>query len=62
MTKKTTATGKRYVVGNPRGIPAGRHILQNADKSKRWFEGDAYDGDVADWLIERGFLVEVNDA
>lgn len=60
MPRKSDAS-KRYVVGNPRNIPAGRHILSNADGSKRWYEGDDYDGDVAGWLIERGFLVEVTD-
>lgn len=48
-----------YIVANPRGIPAGRHILSNADGTKRWYEGEVYDGDIADWLIKRGFLVEV---
>lgn len=54
-------SAKRYIVGNPRNIPAGRHILSNADRSKRWYEGDAYDGEVEDWLVKRGFLVEVTD-
>ena len=50
---------KTYVVANPRGIPEGKHILSNKDKSKRWYEGDVYDGDVDKWLIDAGFIVEV---
>lgn len=50
-----------YVVRNPRGIPAGRHILQNSDRSRQWFEGDVFDGEPAAWLIERGFLEEVRN-
>ena len=50
---------KKYVVANPRGIPEGKHILSNKDKSKRWYEGDVYDGDVDKWLIDAGFIVEV---
>ena len=50
-----------YVVANPRGIPKGKYILQNKDRTKRWFEGDVYDGEVAAWLVDRGFLVEVKD-
>jgi hypothetical protein len=49
------------VVANPRGIPEGRHIISDKD-GKRWFEGDAYDGDVSDRLVSGGFLVEVKHA
>jgi hypothetical protein len=51
----------KYVVANPRGIPEGRHIISDKD-GKRWFEGDAYDGDVSDRLVSGGFLVEVKHA
>ena len=50
---------KTYVVANPRGIPEGKHILSNKLQSKRWYEGDVYDGDVDKWLIDAGFIVEV---
>lgn len=56
---KAPAPAPVYVVRNPRGIPAGRHILQNSDRSRTWFEGDVFDGEPAAWLIERGFLEEV---
>lgn len=48
----------RYVVLNPRGIPAGSYIVRVGDR--RWYEGDTYDGPVDHVanLVERGFLRE----
>lgn len=61
MPRKSTAATRRsagtYIVQNPRGIPAGRHIIRfhrhadgredAADHStcyqQRWFEGDAFE-------------------
>lgn len=53
-------TKAAYIVANPRGIPAGRHILRVGDK--RWYEGDRYDGPLSERLIKGGFVVkQVND-
>lgn len=53
MTKRKP----RYVVANPRGIPAGRHILRVGER--RWYEGDVYDGPVTERLVRDGFIREV---
>ena len=53
----------RYRVINPRGIPAGRHIIRAVRRGKetgRWFEGDDYDGDAVEHWLERGFIERVD--
>lgn len=59
MPKAKAQPAPVYVVRNPRGIPAGRHVLRSADGSRRWYEGDVFDGEPASWLIERGLIEEV---
>ena len=51
--------GTRYVVANPRGIPAGRYILHArvGDEDRYWFEGDDYDGPVTDRFVNERFIV-----
>jgi len=49
----------RYIVANPRGLPAGKWIFRQGER--RYYEGDAYDGTEPDEPLRRGFLVEVTD-
>lgn len=51
----------RWRVANPRGIPAGRHVLVTrvGDEDCYWGEGDDYDGPVTDRLVDLGFIVRV---
>lgn len=51
--------GTRYVVVNPRGIPAGRYIFRQGER--RWFEGEVYDGDAPEEPLRRGFLIEASE-
>ena len=65
MTGRKTKTKPpgRYRVVNPRGIPAGRHIIRTVRRGKevgRWFEGDEYDGDSVEHWLERGFIVPID--
>lgn len=54
-----------FVVANPRGIPAGIHVLRTA--AKEWYEGDEIAvtdvKDVKDFasLIAQGYVIEVKD-
>lgn len=60
----STKREKRYVVANPRGIPAGLPVFRQAQRDgviRGWLEGDAYDGDAPAEPLRRGFLVEVKD-
>ena len=59
MPKRPAPDSGHFLVANPRGIPAGRHILRIGNK--RYFEGDVYDGPADERLVRDGFLVEVND-
>lgn len=59
-----TKKDKRYVVANPRGIPAELPVFRQRQPDgdvRGWFEGDAYDGDSPAEPLRRGFLVEVKD-
>ena len=55
---------KKYIVANPRGIPAGTHIIGWLRHQHFLFEGDEFvkpdylDQEPIDQWIERGFLVE----
>lgn len=54
---KTKAAGTTYIVANPRGIPPGRYIVRVGNR--RYFEGDAFEGDPPARFIAEGFVVEV---
>lgn len=45
-----------YVVANPRGLREGSWIVRQGER--RWFEGDVFDGEVTERLVEQGFVVE----
>ena len=51
-------TERRYIVANPRGIPAGKYILHSRieEEDRYWFEGDDYDGPVTERLVKNGFI------
>ena len=55
-------TAKKYVVANPRGIPAGIHVLNIA--GKRYFEGDECDAPLSAIQVRNltadGFLKEAS--
>ena len=57
--KRNEERGKRYVVANPRGLPAGSWILREGER--RWYEGEEYAGPSLEHVIERGLVVEVSD-
>ena len=59
MPKRAAPRTGHFIVANPRGIPAGRHILRVGDQ--RWYEGDVYDGPVDERLLRDGFLAGDKD-
>lgn len=66
MTRAKSAV--RYIVANPRGIPAAvngdripvfRQMVQG--EIREWYEGDDYTGPAPAEPLRRGFIVEVRD-